>query len=328
VAGSIVGLRGLLGDRPGQGPAGETGTLIASGEKFGIRWTLSGRIDDGLYCTTLVSKAGQDGPQGLSTSCGGQPAQDQATFSVSEYDGFTTSFLVALVPEDVAELLIETDEGRSSSTRTFFEAPAGWGTLRFAVVPLGWEGPGAVHFLRTDGNGAYPSVGFQWDGGPDSTPFGQVYDYVKDEIGSVQVGGTGRTLLAWQEATTTKFGIFLGEGGAGSRAKALVRPGTKDSVREAPRLAIGPLPCDLGQTVLWGTVPGDVEAIRLAQGEQGRIETIAGPPKFEDVRFVLAAIQRPYPGSVWVIYEYENGRSEQEWISASCLDREPVPPEA
>lgn len=328
VGGSVAGLRGLLGERPAQRPASESSVRIASGDGFGIRWTLSGWIDGGLYCTTLVSKDGHDGPQGVSTSCGSRPAQDRATFTVTEYDAFSTSFLVASVPDDVAEVLVENEEARRFSTRDFVEAPVGWGALRFAVVPLGSEGPGAVHFLGTDGNGAYPSVGFQWDGLPDSSPFGQVYDDVTDEIGTVRLGGASRTLLAWQEATTTKFGVFLGEAGVGSRAKALISVGTKEYVQETPHLAIGPLACDHGPTVLWGTVPGDVEAIRLLHHEPDRIETIAGPPKFEDVRFVLAAIDRPYPGSIWVIYEYANGRLEQEWISGSCLEGTPEPPEA
>ena len=333
VAGSIVSLRGLLGGRPGHGPAGQTSTVISSGDAFGLHWTLSSWVDDGRYCTRLGWSDTRDPvrtPSGESASCGGSPAGERATFSVTETES-NVSFLVALVPKDVVEVVVENEDARRYSTRGLVDAPLEWGALRFAVVPLEGEGPGAVHFVGAGHNIVYPSVGF-WRWGKalaldasNITQFATEAD-VTAQIGSIELEGTRRTLFAWREAATSKFSLILGEGDGS--LKAMAWGATVDDIEEAPILSIGPLACDRRVGVLWGTVPGDVAAIEILH-RPGRIETIAGPPKFGNERFVLAALEGPYPGSAWLTFLDANGRPmDQDWLSGSCLERAPQPPEA
>ena len=342
VAGSIVGLRGLLGDRPVQGPAGSTKTVIMSGDAYGLHWTLSGWVDDGRYCTRLSWMATRDPsptPPGGSASCGGSPAVERATFNVIETES-TVAFLVALAPGDVLEVEVVSDDGQAFSTQGLVDAPLEWGAaLRFAVVPLKAEGPATAHFIGADHDIVYPSPGF-WRWGKDSaldpsnlTHFATVPDEatalageVTARIGSIELEGTRRTLFAWGETGTSKFVLYLGEGD-GSR-KAMAWGGTVEGIEETPILSIGPLACDRRIGLLWGTVPGDVAAIEFLN-RPGRIETITGPPVFGDVRFVLSALEEPYPGSAWLRFLDENGAPiDQDWLSASCLDRPPQPPEA
>jgi hypothetical protein len=333
---SIVGLRGLLGDRPGQGPAGQTSTRISSGDAYGLHWTLSSWVDDGRYCTRLRWTDTRDLPAGGSASCGGSPAEERATFAVTETESYI-SFVVALVPRDVVEVLVESEDARRFLTRGVVDAPLEWGALRFAVVPLKGGGPGTVHFIGAGHDIVHPSVGFRW--GPEFldatnlTHFATVPDEtavlpgeVTARIGSIELDGIRRTLFAWRETGTSKFSLYLDPGDGSLHAMAW--SATAEGIEEAPLLMIGPLACDRRVGVLWGTVPGDVAAIEVLH-RPGRIETIAGPPVFGDVRFVLGSLEEPYPGSAWLRFLDASGRPvNQDWLSGSCLERPPQPPEA
>ncbi len=336
VGASIVGLRSLLGDRSRQGPAGEV-TEIASGDAYGLHWALASWTDDGRYCTRLRWTNTSDLPAGGSASCGGSPAEERATFAVAETESYI-SFVVALVPRDVVEVLVESEDARPFSTRRLVDAPLEWGALRFAVVPLRGGGPGAVHFIGASHDSVHPSVGFRW--GPEFldasnlTHFATVPDEatvqpgeeVTARIGSIELDGIRRTLFAWRETGTRKFCLYLDPGNGSLHAMAWC--GAADEIDDAPFLSIGPLACERRVGVLWGTVPGDVAAIKVLH-RPGRIETIAGPAAFGDVRFVLSSLEEPYPGSAWLRFLDASGRPvDQDWLSGSCLDRPPQPPEA
>lgn len=331
VSGSIVGLRDLLSDRPSGGAGGRTSAVIARGDASGLSWTLSSWIDDGRYCTRLGWRDMRDPsrtPPGGSASCGGPPGADRATFSVNETET-SASFLVALVPRDVLEVLVESEDAQRFSTRDLVDAPPEWGALRFAVVPLEGEGPGAVHFIGAGHDIVYPSVGFRWGGelvlDASTITHATMPDYVTDEIGSIELEGTGRTLFAWQEGATSKFCLFLQERGSSA---SIGWCSTAEFIEDAPILSIGPVNCQRRLGVLWGTVPADVAAIRVRH-RPSLIETIAGPPKFGHVRFVLGSLEEPYPGSAGLVFLDASGKPvDQDWLSGSCLEDPPEAPEA
>jgi hypothetical protein len=329
VAGSIVSLRGLLGDRPGQGAAGETdSTIVATGDASGLSWTLSAWNEADRYCTRLRWRLDTDsvGFRFGSASCGSMPAHDRATFGVTDDPEHVVSLLVALVPADVVRVEVRTEDAQRFSTPDLADAPVEWGALRFAVVPLEGRGSGAVHFLGNGEDIVYPSVGFRWGQAPDITQFATVPGDVTARIGSIELEGNRRTLYAWRETGTSKFCLFLGDGGGSLEAMAWCS--TAQYLEDVPILSIGPLACDRRVGVLWGTVPGDVAAIEVLH-RPGRFETIAGPPVLGDVRFVLSPLEEPYPGSAWIRFLNADGvPTDQDWLSASCFERPPQPPEA
>jgi len=237
------------------------------------------------------------------------------------------SFLVALVPADVLKVEVRSEGPKRFSTREFVDAPIGWGDLRFAIVPLDGGGPGAVHFIGAGHDIVYGSVGFRWGELLDVTSFATVPEDGTAQVRSLELEGTRRTLFAWREAETSKFCLYLADDGA---RRTLSWCGTTDAIAKVPILSIGPLACDRRVGVIWGTVPSDVAAIEGNGGDGfARIETIAGLPGLGNVRFVLGSLDEPYPGSVWVSFLDASGQpTDQDWLSASCFERPPEPPEA
>jgi hypothetical protein len=329
LAGSIAGLRGLIGDRPGEGPAAAGDTIITTGHVSGLSWTLSASSQANIYCTRLRWSLDTDSYRPSSASCGGAPVQDRATFVVTDDPEHVVSLLVALVPADVVRVEVRRSDARRFSTQDLADAPDGWGALRFAVMPLEGRGSGAVHFIGANEDIVYPSVGFRWGEATDITQFATVNDDAGTAlIGSIQLERATRTLFAWREAETSKFCLYLTHGDGSLDAMAWCS--TVEYLEDERILSIGPLACGLRRNVLWGTVPAEVAAIE-GMGRNGftRIETIAGPRELGNVRFVLGAREEPYPGSVWIRFLDANGqRVDEDWLSARCFEYLPQPPEA
>jgi hypothetical protein len=328
---SVAVLGGLVGTRREALPAGglEGATVLTRGEIDGEPWSVSAGRIDGVPCTEIQMGREVTGGCWPEISETRPSAQLEAgVHGVGQPDAPSwrrITFVVAIVPDDVARVIVRSDAGVASS-RDPVQAPQEWGSaVRVAVVPI--EERTSTHlasaaievrYLDDDGADAHPAQRIQPLEDPDVTSTSMVPDYVSHRISAIGAGTDARSLLAWQEGDTSKFGAWLQ-----STGRAFGMGATTEFVGDEPFLSIHRL-CERSTGVVWGTVPSNVAGIEVGLVAPDRIDTIAGPGQLGDVRFVLGGFTEPYAERAPITFLDAAGRPlGAAWPSAAepgCLE--------
>jgi hypothetical protein len=297
---SIAVLSSLVGRPRGTAPGSnlDGATVLTRGMSGGVPWTVSAGLIEGVQCTEIEMSGEISGGCWPDISVTHPSAQlEGGVYSLGQ-DGTPSwrrfTFVVAIVPDDVARVDVRSEAGVARS-HDLAAAPTEWGTVSVAVVPIEEttsarlvSAPMHVQYLDGEGGNAYPDELIQLLEDPDLAASPTVPDYVSHRISSIGEGTDARTLFAWQEEGTSKFAMWL----RGSEG-ALVMAATKEFVGDEPFLSIHRR-CGRSAGVVWGTVPPNVAAVDVGLVAPDRIETIAGPSEFGDVRFVLGSFTEPY----------------------------------
>jgi hypothetical protein len=308
---SVAALSGLIGvaQRPAPGSNLASGSELTSGTIGGVPWTMSAGIVDGMMCTE-IEIGGEVGGGCWPDIADAPHAQlESGVYTLGPEDGpdwRRFSFVVAIVPDAVASVVVESDAGVARSVE-LADAPEVWGPVRVAVVPIE-EGTSTllssdveVRYVGHDGDSPYPAERIGLAEALDIATTPTVPGYVSHEISTLGAGQDARTLLAWKEGPTPKFVMWLRH-----VDRTLVMAATADGVERAPIISIHPR-CGDSSGVVWGTVPSNVAAIEVGVIDPDRITAVQGPAQLGDVRFVLGEFVEPYPDGAPVTYLDDTG---------------------
>jgi hypothetical protein len=322
VLSSLVG--GPRGTAPGSSLVGAT--VLTVGVSGGMPWTLSAGLIDGMHCTEIEVGGEISGGCWPDISDTHPTAQlEPGVYTLGQVDGpswrrFT--FVIAIVPDDVAHVVVRSDAGVARSPDPA-AVPPEWGAVSVAVVSIEEttsvqlaSAPVRVEYLDSAGVSAYPEESIHLLEDPDLAISAAVPDDVSHVISSMGEGADARSLFAWKEEGTRKFGVWLRSSG-----RVFVMGATTEFVDHEPFLSIHRR-CGRSAGVVWGTVPSNVAVVEVGLVDPELIETIAGADQLGDVRFVLGDFAEPYAEGAPVMYLDAAGEPIGiDWPSATerCL---------
>jgi hypothetical protein len=326
---SVSVLSGHVGGQRGTVPGSslDGATVLASGVSDGVPWTVAAGLIDDVYCTEIEMGGEVSGGCWPDISDVRPSAQLEAGVHGLGQEGTPSwrrfTFVIAIVPDDVARVVVRSDAGVARSHDPA-EAPPEWGAVSVVVVPIEEStsvqlasAPVRVRYLDGDGGSAYPDETMQLLEDPDIAQGPTVPDYVSHRISSIGEGTDARTLFAWKEGGTPKFVVWLQV-----TERVLAMAATVEGVGNEPFLSAH-RECGRSAGVVWGTVPSNVAAIEVGLVDPDRIETTAGPSQLGDVRFVLGSFTEPYAERAPVTFIDAAGKElGTAWPSAAdgCLE--------